>query len=69
MVCTRCRTLSRNFSNFLNKFFFGSPFVEMDVSNVVVSRMRKVVSDKDAKYYDLRLWDPPMMQTDSGDVQ
>lgn len=56
------------FFEFLEQVFFGSPFVEMDVSNVVVSRMRKVVSDKDAKYYDLRLWDLPMMQTDSGDV-
>lgn len=38
-----------SFSDFLNNFF-GSPFVEMDVSNMVVSRMQKVVSDKGSKY-------------------
>lgn len=66
--------LSRNFSGVFENVFFLKSFwfaVRIDelFSSMVVSRMQRAVPDKDAKHYDLRLWDPPMMQTDSGDVQ
>lgn len=57
------------FSDFLREFF-GSPFVENGSFQCGrVENAERRIRQNDAKYYDLRLWNLPMMQTNSGDVQ